>query len=185
MKQALLSDPYPVFTDPDLMNKVVNHITMGGSLIDLADALQVRYSDLIKHIRNNTEYSAAYDKALADRNEWAKEKILKEIRELAFFDIRKILGTDGSVLPVNEWPDEIARAVLGVEISEIHGGREEGGLVIGSLKRIKMIDKLKALEMAAKNLSLLTDKHEIKTQITLDQLIMATQTQKNEGGSHG
>lgn len=185
MKQALLADPYEVLTDPDLMNKVVNHITMGGSLIDLAEVLQIRYSDLIKFIRSNKVNSDIYDQALADRDEWAREKILKEIREIGFFDIRKILNPDGTVMPVDQWPSEVAKAVSGVDISEIHGGREEGGMVIGNLKKIKMVDKLKALEMAAKNLSLLTEKHEVKGKITLDQLIMATQTHKKEEDSHG
>lgn len=178
MKQTYVTDPLPILTDPELMQRVTNHVMMGGSLIDLADLLQIRYCDLIRWIRYNKETSEAYDQALRDRNEWAKERVLKEIREISFFDIRKILDPEGNVIPVDEWPDEVSKAVVGVEVSEIHGSGDEKGLVIGKLKKIKMLDKLKALEMAAKNLSLLTEKHEVSGKVTLDQLILATQAKK-------
>ena len=162
---------FQIFNDPYLMDKVCNHIAMGGSAIDIAETLRINYATLITWIRSESTRLKRYEQSLVFRNEWAKEKVLKEIRDLGTFDIRKVLGVNGEVLPASEWPDEIAKAVVSIDVSEETNGYEN----IGWLKKVKFVDKLKALEMSAKNLSLLTEKHEVSGNLTLDQLIMATQ----------
>lgn len=162
---------YQIFNDPNLIDKICNHVAMGGSVIDIAQTLRINYATLITWIRSESTRLKQYEQYLLYRNEWAKEKVLKEIRDLGTFDIRKVLGVNGEVLPASEWPDEIAKAVVSIDVSEETNGDEN----IGWLKKVKFVDKLKALEMSAKNLSLLTEKHEVSGNLTLDQLIMATQ----------
>jgi len=165
------------FSDPKRMEHITLHVANGGSLIDIAKGAMIPYSKIMAWIRADKARLDVYNAALADRQEWAKESILSEIRALGMFDIRKLLNDDGGVKPVSQWPDEIARAVVGIDVSE---ERDDEGNSAGYLKKIKTVDKLKSLEMVAKNLSLLTEKHDVNHVMTLDQLIMQTQTKKDE-----
>lgn len=159
------------------MEHITLHVANGGSLIDIAKGALIPYSKIMAWIRADKERLDAYTAALDDRREWAKESVLSEIRALGMFDIRKLLNDDGGVKPVSEWPDEIARAVVGIDVSE---ERDDEGNSAGWLKKIKTVDKLKSLEMVAKNLSLLIEKHDVRHEVTLDQLIQQTQTKKVE-----
>ena len=175
---------FTIFQDPQLINKVCNHVSNGGSAIELAEMLYVRYSDLMQFINQDINRQTAYRQAIKDREEWAREKILGEIRALGTYDIRTLFNENGGLKPISEWPDDVARAVSALEISEEFDGSGSDRVQTGWLKKVKTVDRLKALEMAAKNLAMLTEKHEVKGELTLDQLIMATQD-KLKGGDHG
>lgn len=166
---------YLIFTDPDLLRRITRHVSNGGSLIDLAGLMDVEYCDLIGWIRIDPSRASAYEQALIDRKEWAKESILRELRAIGAFDIRQLLADDGSVLPVSQWPADAAKAVAAIEVYEEFAGQGLDRAKIGETKRLKIVDKLKALELQAKNLAMLTEKHEHTGQVTLDQLILATQ----------
>jgi len=169
-----------VFSDPNLMDRIISHVTCGGSLISLAQVLGVTYQALNAFVRADQKRLAGYTQALEDRKEWAREKILQEIRDIGAYDIRQILDADGKVKPPSEWPDAVAKSISGLDISELFEGSGEERTQVGWTKKIKTVDKLKALEMAAKNLNLLTEKVEHSGKVTLDQLIMATQTRPND-----
>lgn len=160
-----------VFSDPNLMERIVNHVVNGGSLITLGDMLGVPYSALNAFIKADSKRVAEYAQALEDRKEWAKERVLQEIRDLGTYDIRKILDADGKVRPPSEWPDAIAKAISGIDISELFEGSGEERTQVGWTKKIKTVDKLKALEIMAKNLNLLTEKHEVTGTLTLEKLV--------------
>jgi len=58
-------------------------------------------------------------------------------------------------------------------------GKGDERIQSGILKKIKFVDKVRALEMQAKNLKLLTEQVEHSGKVTLDDLIMATQVSKD------
>lgn len=69
--------------------------------------------------------------------------IIKGIARIAFFDLRKIYNRDGTLKPIHELDDDTAAALVGVDHID--------GTIIGQVtKKIKMSDKLKALEYLAK-----------------------------------
>jgi len=45
-----------------------------------------------------------------------KERILDEESKLAFIDIRKMFDIEGEFLPPSLWPEEIARAIAGLDV---------------------------------------------------------------------
>lgn len=155
------------------MDHITLHVANGGSLIDIAKGAMIPYSKIMAWVRADKVRLDAYNAALEDRKEWTREIVLREIRELGTFDIRKILEENGNLKPVSQWPDDISKAVVGMEISENDDGDSW-------IKKIKTVDKLKSLEMVAKNLAMLIEKHNVTHELTLDQLIMQTQNKPNE-----
>ena len=139
----------------------------------MAEVWGVSYSDLRGWLRADTKRSQDYDKSLEDRKEWAREKILRTLHEVSEFNIKDILNEEGGLKPISQWPEVAGRVVAALEISEEFEGKGSERIQSGWIKRVKTKDSLKALEMLAKNLSMLTEKHEVSGALTLDQLIMS------------
>lgn len=142
-----------VSNDPQFMQSIFDHVASGGSLIALCRTLDVKYATLIHWLHRDPERDKQYNLALSARAEWAMERVLAEIQLIGTVDIRRAYDDSGELLPINEMPDDVARALVSVDISEDEAGRTN--------KRIKLIDKLKALELMGKNFGMFIDRHEI------------------------
>lgn len=86
---------------------------------------------------------------LAKKFELRTEDVLRELARIVHADPRKAFDAQGNLLPVNEWPDEVAAMVASIETDEIKG---EGGCVMGVTRKIKLWDKNAAIEKAMKHL---------------------------------
>ncbi|MFG1350114.1 terminase small subunit [Xanthobacter autotrophicus] len=87
------------------------------------------------------------------------ERVLQELARIAFFDIRKAFNPDGSMKPLDQLDDETAAAIAGLEVAEI---LNEDGEHTGSVRKIKLADKLGALTLLARHLGMLNDKLTLK-----------------------
>lgn len=124
---------------------------MGGSPIDFCDARNLRYSDLINWIYADSARSQKYQLALDARSEWLIQQILVELQRLALVDIREAFNPDGSLRPIAEMSPALAACISSIQIDD------EG------IKRVRfrsMSDKLRAVELLGKNLSMFIDRHD-------------------------
>lgn len=80
------------------------------------------------------------------------ENLIETMRELSDSDIRKLFDDENRLLPFNQWPEDVARCVAAVEVEEIYEwegtGKNKKKVLIGFLKKIKLWDKNKAVDMA-------------------------------------
>lgn len=77
-----------------------------------------------------------------------RERVLEEYAKIAFFDIRKVLTIDGGLKNATEWDDESAAAIAGLES---YDEREpESGMVLGTVRKIKVSEKRAALDSICK-----------------------------------
>lgn len=97
----------------------------------------------------------------ASKIEVSAEKVLAEIAKIAFVDIRDLFTEDGDIKPVSEWNETLAASVAGLEIEALFEGFGQDRQEIGKTKKIKMNDKLKALELLGRHLVLFKDKIEV------------------------
>lgn len=107
---------------------------------------------------SNVHVAAAIAEGRAERSERvgiAADRLLQELARVAFFDPRKAFNDDGSMKPLSELDDDTAAAIAGLDLAEI---RDSEGQPIGVLKKIKIADKLVALDKLARHLGLLQDK---------------------------
>lgn len=93
--------------------------------------------------------------------EISAERTLQELARVAFFDPRQLLAPDGSLKPTNEWSDDVAAAVAGLEISEVFDRNGDGRAVVGQTKKLRIASKTDALGKLAQHFKLLTDKVEL------------------------
>jgi phage terminase small subunit len=117
-------------------------------------------------------YISAYIKFLQEqrskRTEVTQDRVLLEIARLAFNDPRRAFDGDGNLLPVKQWPDDVAAAISSIKVTEMKSGDDE---VVTQLKEVKFWDKGKQIELAAKHLGMFTDKLQISGGLTLEELL--------------
>lgn len=100
--------------------------------------------------------------ARSKRTEISQDRVLLEIARLAFNDPRRAYDENGNLLPVKDWPDEVAAAIKSVKVTEIKEEDKDGNMiVIGTTNEVSFWDKGKQLELAARHLGMLNDKIQI------------------------
>ena len=83
------------------------------------------------------------------RTEITQDMVLRETAKLAFFDIRKMFDKDGKPLDIPKLDADTAAALVGLDVQDI---ADNDGDYVGFVKKYKMADKLKALELLGKHL---------------------------------
>lgn len=104
-------------------------------------AVQYHMASRRRAVRDEIQLEASLD----------RNRILLELVRIAYFDIRKLYGDDGELLPVSEWPDDAAAAVTSLESLEQKGPE---GQVLGLIRKIKQESKLAALDKLMRHLGM-------------------------------
>jgi len=82
------------------------------------------------------------------RTEITQDMVLRETAKLAFFDIRKMFDNNGKPLDISRLDDDTAAALVGLDVQDI---ADPDGDYVGYVKKYKMADKVKALELLGKH----------------------------------
>lgn len=111
-----------------------------------------RASALLKKVKvasRVSELQAEYIKA----NELSPEKVLKEWGKIGFADLREVVDDNGNLLPVKEWPDNVAGAVQSIKVRQEFEGDGDNRRPV-DLIEVKLWPKTAALDALSKNLGL-------------------------------
>lgn len=81
------------------------------------------------------------------------DMIIAELRRLAFVNITKAYGQNGTLLHPHQMPEDLQLALQSVEVEELFANQFK----IGDLKKIKLHDKVRSLELLGKHFQLFTD----------------------------
>lgn len=90
--------------------------------------------------------------------EYDGEQALRDIGRHATYDIRKLFDKDGRLLPIQQWPDDVADAVKSIQPTPF-------GIKVG------LIDKLSARITIAKAAGKFVKKHDHRHRFTYAQLL--------------
>ena len=95
------------------------------------------------------------------------ERTLNEIGRVAFFDPLKLFEDDGSVKRLQDIDSDTRACIAGFEVTEIFGGDGEQKHAFGLVKKLKLADKLTALDKLARYHSLYKDKEDESRPVTV------------------
>lgn len=101
---------------------------------------------------SNVMVSAEIERRQGERSERTMadaDEVVKRLAGVALFDMRKLFRPNGSPKPPHEWDADTAAAVAVVDTRE-RGGRRT--------HRVKLVDRLKALELLGKHLGLFKER---------------------------
>ncbi len=114
--------------------------------------------DLLRKPQIQTAIAEAMKKR-ADRTEITQDRVIRELARIAFLDPADLLEDDGSIKLVKDMPEDARRVIAGMEVSEIFDNAAgDQKQAIGLLKKIKVCDKIRALELTGKHLGMFEDK---------------------------
>lgn len=112
---------------------------------------------------NIQAYIANLKAKAAKKLEISKERVLKEYARIAFSDLRKLYDENGRLLTPHEIDDDSAAALAGIEVFEEFGFDKTGERQhIGDTKKIKIHNKLQALDSLGKHLGLFEEDNKQK-----------------------
>lgn len=101
------------------------------------------------------EYISERQNEIIARLQINQDKILREYARVAFSDIRKFYTVDGSLKSIRDLDEDTAASLAGVETHEENAfGINGEGISIGQTKKIKVYDKIRALDSICKVLGL-------------------------------
>jgi len=143
----------------DLLHLICANIVEGGTLPWLCKTWGVRFSDIMRWINADKEREKTYRQALNDRTEWYVETVLQELKMIATVDIRNAFDKDGKLLPIKNLPADLAAALGGIEVTE------------KGTTKIKLWDKLKALELAGRKHAMFVDTVKHTGSIKLEDMV--------------
>lgn len=106
------------------------------------------------------EHLAVMMKERSERTQVTADRVITEVARLGFSDLRKLFDDHGGLLPVTQWPDDMAAAVASVEVDELFEGFGENRVQVGYTKKVKLWDKPRALELLGKHLKLWVERVE-------------------------
>jgi phage terminase small subunit len=99
---------------------------------------------------------------LMEKLEITADMVLQEIGKLAFFDPRKLFNADGSMKLISEIDDRSAASLAGFDVCELFEGTGDQKHAYGLLKKVKLVDKTRNLEMLGRYFKMFTgDKEDL------------------------
>jgi phage terminase small subunit len=96
-------------------------------------------------------------KARSERTEITADRVLHELAAIAFLDPAKVFTSTGEVRLLDEMDESVRRAIASVETISLG----DGGEAVSTVKKVKMNDKLRALELLGKHLQLWVERVKI------------------------
>lgn len=107
--------------------------------------------------------------------QWVLEKLVTH----ATADVRQILDPMGNVLPPDEWPDDVAQVIGGMDINMLTDGDGNAGHAL--VAKIKRTSQLKALELLGRHTSVQAFKDQVEHSAT-DTLLAAIMRGRERSG---
>ncbi len=147
---------------PALLDVVCEVLANGGSLITVAEKYNVPYSRLRVWLDADTSRRERISGALAARDEWLIQRIIDELRDIGLNNPRELFNDDGSLRALRDIPDAVLKCVSGFDVIETTS--DDG--TVKQIKRVRMIDKLKGIELLAKAMQGFVEKKQVAVDVT-------------------
>lgn len=129
---------------------------------------------------------------LGKKHELTTESVIAELSKIVHADPRRMFADNGTILPVNEWPDDVAGMVASVEVDELFDGTGKDRTWTGYTKKVKLWDKNSAIDKAMKHLGLFAEDNKQRAGALADlprpmvkAIIERLQQMNREHGSNG
>lgn len=163
--------------DPAQWHQFLEDVSKGESPGHACDRLGLNLFHLNTWIRKDDERRTLLDEALMSRSEAIKWQLEDQLQAIATFDVRVLFGEDHKLRPVDEWPPQVGMAVAGLDIQDLFemvdaaSGHGKEKVLIGYLKKIKVWDKLGAIDKLGRQHGQFKDKTQERIADSLESLL--------------
>lgn len=88
------------------------------------------------------------------------ERVLAELKRMAWVDIGEAYNEDGSFKALKDMPEDVRRAIVSIEVDEIWEGSGADRVQVGVTKKVRFADKRGSNELLGKYLKMFVERHE-------------------------
>ena len=148
----------PICLKPTFMPDVIDRLANGEMVLNLCKDLGIKYSELLGYVTADTLRSQMFTAAVKAGEGWLIQRLSQELHNIGLHDIKDALKPDGTVRDIEDIPEGLRRTIAGIEVEELYEMQGREKVYIGRVKKIKLIDKTKAIEMLGKKLDMFIDK---------------------------
>lgn len=163
--------------DPTAFGRFCADVSAGETPLAVCNRLGLNLYHMNMWIRKDDQRRVMLDEALVSRSEAIKWMLENQLHAIASFDVRVLFGENHQLLPVDQWPDEVGMAVAGVDLQDLFemvesaSGHGKDRVLIGYLKKIKVWDKLGAIDKLGKQHGQFRDKAQERIADSLESLL--------------
>lgn len=108
------------------------------------------------------------------------EDVLRAVSEIADADPALCFNQDGGLLPIHEIPIATRKTIASIKVSEIWEGAGRDKYQAGELKEIRFWNKNSSQELMAKHHGLVSDRSDVKVQVTYEDMIGGSYDDKDK-----
>ena len=146
-----------------------------------------RGCELLQREDVQTLLREAQERVLATARK-TEDDILRELEHVAFLDIGEAFGETGDLLPMVEvngkrMPERVRRAISGMDVEELFEGSGDERRQSGIVRKVKLSDKLRALEMYGKHIGMFKTDVRLSADQSFADLILAAQRKREASKS--
>lgn len=102
------------------------------------------------------------------RTKVTQDMVIRELAKIAFLDIRKLYTESGQLKNIADIDSDVAGAISSLETLEEYDGYGDNREKVGDTRKVKLLDKTKALELLGKHLGMFRDKIEVGGKIDVN-----------------
>jgi hypothetical protein len=156
-----------IVAEPEAINFICESISEGRTLVDISRAWDVRFSELHAWVHDATIPARLekYALALEARGMYYTEHVLGRLFTISDADL-SMCYKGGQLLPMDEWPTDVRRALKTIE-TQIN---DEGHVT----KKLQLTDPLRAMELLGKHVKMFSDKIDVSGSLSLEALVGAS-----------
>src|SRR5262249_35228854 len=102
------------------------------------------------------EVSAAIQRAMSERSERTKitaDTILRDLDEMRRANLKDCLDENGRYKPFPEWPDALARMVVGIELEQKCQREGDAMVAVAHILKVRFSDRLRILELIGRHVN--------------------------------
>lgn len=177
-KQKIFADEYLIDLNATRAYKVAYPRVKNEETAAAAGARLLRNVKVVEYVQKRMDERA-------QRTEITQDRVLQELAKLGFFDIRKLFDDSGKPLDITGLDDETAACIAGLEVMDVYEGAGEDKEFVGYVKKYKLSDKLKALELIGRHLGMFKDKVELSGQVDINNPYAGLTTEELKKLIHG
>lgn len=134
---------------------------------------------------NVAEYIQERMKEREKRTEITQDRVLQELEKLVLFDIRKLFDSNGKPVDISILDDDTAACIAGLEVVDYFEGAGDDRGGAGYVKKYKLTDKLRAIELMGRHLGMFKDKMELSGEVRTNNPYASLTTEELKKMIHG
>ena len=151
-------------------NAFVYHYARLKDIKLAAEAANIKYGSA-RNLMTKDDIVAAIkveEEAIQAASGVTAPQVIKEFARVAFADISLAFDEKGNLKEIHSIPEDVRRAIAGIEIVEEFTGSGENRVFRGYTKKVKFWDKVKALENLGKIIGVYSADNKQKSESIVD-----------------